>query len=52
MENRYAIMNDIKKNTKSIFIKKVQLKNQMMLENNLDFDINSIYDGGLKGWNY
>jgi hypothetical protein len=45
-------MNDIKKNSKSIFMKKVQQKNQMMLESSINFDVNSICDGGLKGWNY
>ena len=51
VEQRFAKMNDIKRNTKSIFLKKVQQKNQMMLESNLNFDVNSICDGGLKGWN-
>jgi hypothetical protein len=50
-ESRHAKMQSIFKNKESIFIRKVKQKNKLMLDDKIEFHIESIYDAGQKGWN-
>ena len=51
-EDRMAKMQAISKNKESIFIRKVKYKNQLMIDEKINFQFDSICDAGPQGFTF